>query len=443
MRKLEWIVLELTDDSEFVGTLVNVTITPSLAAYQRSFQLNPAQQKTWKSLVAAQFAPMRDIRFLILRTVNLVAGPIQVVLHTEDDIVMRITLRRKDGQPSQPTDQKLIDVILRAIDKHAPIQTRAALLHEALPAAHREQLAYQQQILAKLQATTESITAGLADFTLKANADLRSRQSELEASFRTRQDALEADFRARQDALEADVRQRQAELDTLYQTKENELRLSISAREEAVSQREQEVQTQKAELDLRDATAARRANQKQIQQIIEAQSKIKLTADTAKKRGLVHTLCLLGLLAFGGLAGTFLYMIVSASDTSFHWQYALPFSTGLIGFASTLVYWIKWSDDWFREHARAEFANRKFNADATRAAWLVELLLEWSKEGREAMPPAVIESLTKNLFTETASEAPTHASDVLQRFVSRLANVRIDSAGVELGTSSGAKPTKS
>lgn len=106
------------------------------------------------------------------------------------------------------------------------------------------------------------------------------------------------------------------------------------------------------------------------------------------------------------------------------------------------MYWIKWSDDWFREHARAEFANRKFNADATRAAWLVELLLEWSKEGREPMPPAVVESLTKNLFTETASEAPSHASDVLQRFVSRLANVRADSAGVELGTTRTAEPTK-
>jgi hypothetical protein len=157
-----------------------------------------------------------------------------------------------------------------------------------------------------------------------------------------------------------------------------------------------------------------------------------LTDDTAKKRRLVHSLCLLGVVAFGALAITFLVRIVASPADSFPWQFALPFSTGLIGFATTLVYWIKWSDDWFREHARAEFANRKFNADATRAAWLVELLLEWSREGRDAMPPAVVESLTKNLFTDVQGGPPAHASDVLQQFIKGLTAVRVTPDVVEL-----------
>ena len=48
------------------------------------------------------------------------------------------------------------------------------------------------------------------------------------------------------------------------------------------------------------------------------------------------------------------------------------------------------------------------------------------------MPPAVVESLTKNLFTDVQGGPPAHASDVLQQFIKGLTAVRVTPDVVEL-----------
>lgn len=412
---------------------VQISIVPSINALALNITLPPGGQKNWRSNVMDAVKPLAEFSFLGIRSWTLTHPVVTIMYQSHGDIVGQLFIRKPDGQPFQQESERTVAIsILRVLEKALPVQSRSALTAESMPEIAQEQLQYQHRTLADLQAATAKITSGITEFTLNANKSLSERQAELDRSYRERQDELDRSYREREAKLDETYHERRNELETLAQQQDADLSTRMSAREAAVAQREDELRKLKDELDLRDSTAARRANQRQIQQIIAAQSKVSITPETTKKRNFVHVLCAFGLLVFGALAAFFLYKIVNAQGDTYHWQFAVPFSTGLLGFASTLVYWIKWSDDWFREHARAEFANRKLDADAMRAAWLVELLLEWSHEGRDAMPSAVVESLTRNLFTDTQIAPPSHASDALQKFLNRLVNIRVNPDEIEL-----------
>ena len=416
--------------TELVGKLplapnqaLTITIKPSMPSLAVAVELAAEQRLDWDSLIAAQADVLKGLPYIAVNSWSIVGAGMHVVYMLEDSAVGKVIITGASGTPN--VEKPLLLETLRVLDSVLDLQMRPLLVSESLPAVHRDQLRYQQQILTELQGTASEITTKIADLTVSTQKALLDQQVEWERSFRRREEELDANYR-----------RRQSDLDAVAKAAEEESVSRLVAREEAVVKREEETRKLREEIDLRNATAARRSNQVRIQQIIEAQSKVKLTDETTQKRYIIHVLCAFGTASFGVMAGVFLYNIVVENRGGVQWEFAIPFSTGLLGFASTLIYWIKWSDSWFREHARAEFSNRKFNADATRANWLVEVLLEWSKEGRDTMPPAVLESLTKNLFSEVSSEAPSHSSDPLQRFLGRLANIRVTAEGVELDSAS-------
>jgi hypothetical protein len=77
----------------------------------------------------------------------------------------------------------------------------------------------------------------------------------------------------------------------------------------------------------------------------------------------------------------------------------LPISAGTGIFVSTAIYYIRWNDRWFRDHASAEFANRKFGADILGASWLAELFFEWDEKKDFNFPPELLQSFARGLFT--------------------------------------------
>jgi hypothetical protein len=121
---------------------------------------------------------------------------------------------------------------------------------------------------------------------------------------------------------------------------------------------------------------------------------------TLAKRYVIHAVCvavLLSALAGAALAG---HTVLNVPKDDFHWRLLIPFSTSVLAFGSTLVFYLSWTNRWFSDHAEQEFMNRKLGADVMRAHWLAELLFEWQEEEEQKEFPAqLLERLSGNLFS--------------------------------------------
>lgn len=106
-------------------------------------------------------------------------------------------------------------------------------------------------------------------------------------------------------------------------------------------------------------------------------------------------------------------------------------SVGFIGFAATSVYYIRWTNGWFRQHSDEEFRLQRLALDFDRASWVVEMALEWKQEKGEEIPQELIQRLTANLFTSSeASEPLRHpVEDLAAALVGASANVKLNLPG--------------
>lgn len=58
---------------------------------------------------------------------------------------------------------------------------------------------------------------------------------------------------------------------------------------------------------------------------------------------------------------------------------------------------------WFEKYAKIEFFLKQLQLDFERASWVVETSLEWRKElDGSVLPEVLLNSLTKNLFSDTS-----------------------------------------
>jgi hypothetical protein len=202
----------------------------------------------------------------------------------------------------------------------------------------------------------------------------------------------------------------------------------LKAREGALAER------QKA-LDNRDNTHARRQKQEDLNKILQSfHASFKLTLDTAKKRWPVHGAFIAGLTVLAGLIGIntwHSFQVVAAGDTQPYWWYPLRLSVFTVGFIGLLVYYIRWQDNWAQSHADEEFRLKRLELDGVRASWLVEVLLEWQREGKAEIPSELIERLGAGLFEVSAPRAgATHpVEDAIARVLGSSPSVQLDFPG--------------
>jgi hypothetical protein len=90
-----------------------------------------------------------------------------------------------------------------------------------------------------------------------------------------------------------------------------------------------------------------------------------------------------------------------------------------VAFTSALVltvfYYIKWQNRWFEQHSQAEFKLKQLELDMERASWLVETSLEWNDVKGSTLPNELMQSLSRNLFSENSDDAEDviHPADQL------------------------------
>lgn len=232
-------------------------------------------------------------------------------------------------------------------------------------------------------------------------AGVKQRTLELDSQYQTRASEMETTFRGRQQALDLE-----------HQAKLKELEERERAYAEAVKQ-----------FELRNNTAVRRDLLKEIRSKIEEQKAIKITGDTLSKRRIIHQICG-GTIAVSILAIWFFVWRFSEATAS-DWRLLIPLSTWTAIFISTSIYYIRWNDQWFRDHAKIEFENRKFSADILRASWVAELLFEWVEKKGITMPPELVASFTKNLFEGMSADSRLHPADQLTELLKQVSSLEV------------------
>lgn len=222
--------------------------------------------------------------------------------------------------------------------------------------------------------------------------------------------------------------QKTAALEQLYEKKNASLDEAHQKKTKELSDEREAFAKDKAKFDARENTVVRRDLLGKIQAIIENQKKIEITTDTLSKRKPVGYVCSALFSLSVLLLALFGYKIFT--ETSPAWFHIAPFSTGVLLFISTAIFYIRWNDQWFKEHANAEFENRKFSRDIVRASWIAELLFEWKEKKEVPFPDQLISSYTTGLFNDSDVVKTTkHPFDDLKSLAGSVSEIKFSEKG--------------
>ena len=200
-----------------------------------------------------------------------------------------------------------------------------------------------------------------------------------------------------------------------------------------LTEREQDLTKLRQELDDHSARHARREQSRALQQKISDRSKkFTLTPDTRRKRRPVHVI-FVGLLSLA--AGSIALSLLSpatATEGASLWLELGRLPLGVLGFVLTAIFYIRWNDQWFRQHAEQEFRLQQLALDVDRAGYATEMLLEWQEDKGSEMPAMMVDRLTTGLFTDqTKVERVRHPSeDTITALLKAASNVRVDVPGI-------------
>lgn len=308
-------------------------------------------------------------------------------------------------QPPPPSVD--IRCLLNAFEKHFALISSSDLARSNLPQMEREALDYRETALKSLESQTSRLGEILTKQAINNDEYIRKAT-----------EGLEKKFQEREEALERKNQERRAELDA----------------------HERDFAKRVSEFDARENTTVRRELLNKIRQLLEGHGQFKISKETAGKRRIIHAICFATLVATGILAGCVAKTILEKS--AFDWHLIPMFSAGVLVFASTLVFYLRWNDQWFKEHAHAEFHNKKTDSDILRASWIAELHFEWKDKKQADLPADLINSFTRNLFTDPyARDVKHHPLDQLTDLVGKVARIKVDQTGLEIDGAE-AKPKK-
>jgi hypothetical protein len=190
------------------------------------------------------------------------------------------------------------------------------------------------------------------------------------------------------------------------------LQKQFEEKDAVVKDHEQKLRAREEELDDRASRHVRRQIRKDfLEKLASREKQFTLSQSTNEKRRPIHWQFGLLLLISLVVALSGLWAVAHApNDISAIVRVVL----GVVGVAGSTIYYIRWSDSWFRQHADEEFRLQRLALDFDRASWVVEMALEWKQEKEGEFPRELVEKLTANLFAAgNASEAQRHPAEEL------------------------------
>lgn len=301
------------------------------------------------------------------------------------------------ADPSDP-----VDVVrsLNTIQQHFIPLNRAAAIERALGPEMAEYYRLREDNLSRLEKLTRRLVDETHKYRLRLDTEAAEHKQTLTTAFDEKSEALDAEHKERAAALQ---------------------------------ERENDLDKRRRELDDRSARHARREQSRALQEkISERSKKFTLTPDTQRKRLPIHGIFALLLLLSGGLVARSLLWPTDAAEGMALWLELARLPLGTLGFVLTSVFYIRWNDQWFRQHADQEFRLQQLALDVDRAGYATEMLLEWQEEKGSEMPPVMVDRLTTGLFTDhaTAGRVRHPTEDVTAALLKASSGVRVHVPGI-------------
>ena len=385
----EQIAKELGQDPKRSG--VNVNVMPGYGL-NPSYRLEVIQDQPF-----AKFAKEHKGASWEAASVNL--KPLHVVLSLQrnreqgvDDIQI--------GYQQDPADPVEVSRALIAIQRHFVPLNRAAEIERFLGPELSEFYKRREESLSRLEALTGRLVEETHDYRIRLDAELANHKQALAESFEQKEQTLEKQHQARASELQA---------------------------------REQALHKLRTELDDRSARHARREQSRALQKKISDRSdKFTLTQDTQRKRHPIHLIFVGLLLVTGMLIMDSLFSSKTAAEGASLWFELGRLPLSVVGFALTAIFYIRWNDHWFRQHADQEFRLQQLALDVDRAGYATEMLLEWQEDKAGEMPAVLVDRLTTGLFTDqTEAPAVRHPSeDITAALLKAASSVRLELPGI-------------
>lgn len=316
-----------------------------------------------------------------------------------------LRLNGTDNPPNPPAAFTLAN----SLNKHFTIIPKSEVAALTLSETQLRGFEFAQRVVAGLASETAKISTAATTNFENFVAGVKERSLELEEQFQKKADDLEARFIKKTEELEAS-----------HTLQQKELEVEKNAHAEEVKK-----------FELRNNTAVRRDLLREIRTKIEEQKTIQISSGTISKRKIIHSICIFTMILSTGVIAAFVSKIVSGEGT-LDWKLFIPLGTGTALFVTTGIYYLRWTDQWFRDHARVEFENRKFSADILRASWVAELFFEWAEKKGINMPPDLVNSFTKNLFDPTTLDGRLHPLDQFNDFLKTISSVEMSKGTVKV-----------
>ncbi len=211
---------------------------------------------------------------------------------------------------------------------------------------------------------------------------------------------LEKRFEEKVQELSLETKGQREKLENEYDQKNKDL-----------ENRESDLREKIKTIDDRNNTHVRREIRDRMLADVKARiEKFGVSKSTEAKRRPVFCGIIVLIVLISAILGYSIYEInrisSSVSDlntpiTYWLWAKVSILSFGLFG---TILYYIKWQNRWAEQYANSEFHLQQFYIDVNRANWVIESCLEWRKETDSAIPTALLESITENLFDRSNEE---------------------------------------
>ena len=273
---------------------------------------------------------------------------------------------------------------------------RSAAIERALGPELAEFYRLREVGLSRLEALTQKLTEETHSYRMKLDAELIEHKRELTESLEAKERTIDAHYQERNAGLDS---------------------------------REQELERLRLDLDDRTARHARREQSRALQEKISRRSEdFSLTRATRNKRIPVHLIFIVLLSLSSGLIAVSLLYPVAATEGAEFWLGLVRLPIGALGFALTALFYIRWTDQWFRQHANQEFRLQQLALDVDRAGYATEMLMEWQEDKGGEMPAVLVDRLTAGLFTDqtTATRVQHPSEDVTATLLKAASGVRVN-----------------
>ena len=317
----------------------------------------------------------------------------------DDEITIQYNL---NSDTLNPEDNLRASKAIRTIQKYFVPYNQAAAIEQVIGPELAEFYNLREEGLSRLEDLTQRIVRETHDYRTQLDTEFAEHRKELSKSFAEREKTLEEKYNERIDELKT---------------------------------REEKLEKLRQELDDRTARHARREQSRNIQKKIASRSeRFTLTPDTQRKRWPIHGIFVVLLLVSGGLIARSLFVSPIATEGIASWLEFGRLPLGILGFALTAIYYIRWNDHWFSQHADQEFRLQQLALDVDRAGYATEMLLEWQEDKGGEMPEVMVDRLTTGLFTDQSKSGQVQhpTEDITDKLLKAASNVGVNIPGIDV-----------